>query len=123
MLGSNFITQKTAIEEQPRPLHLPLLDQPTWSGTYFCSTALSENQFQGPVSSNCLALFLKSSVSEKRTDRHSRWEAMGVHDDVRTDARVTEWHVFLRDDQAADTWGREDFGPRTASRQEGRAQN
>ena len=34
---------------------------------------------------------------------------MGVHDDVRTDARVTEWHVFLRDDQAADTWGREDF--------------
>lgn len=48
---------------------------------------------------------------------------MGIHDDVRTNARVTEWHVFLRDDQAADTWGREDFGPRTANRQEGRAQN
>lgn len=27
--------------------------------------------------------------------RHSRWEAVRVHDHVRTDAIITEWHVLL----------------------------
>ena len=47
---------------------------------------------------------------------------MGVHYDVRTDARITKWHVFLRDDQATNTWGREDFMTRRADRQKGRTQ-
>lgn len=60
--------------------------------------------------------------SPKVTDRHSRWEAVRVHYDVGTDARVTERHVFLGDDQAADTWGTGDFTAREANGQEGRTQ-
>lgn len=47
---------------------------------------------------------------------------MWVHYDVRTDARITKWHVFLRDDQATNTWGREDVMPRKANQQKGRIQ-
>ena len=29
---------------------------------------------------------------------------MGIHDDVRTDAKVAEWHIFLVDNETNDTF-------------------
>lgn len=36
--------------------------------------------------------------------RHSGGISMRVHDDIRTDPRVTERHVLLRDDKTTNTW-------------------
>jgi hypothetical protein len=48
---------------------------------------------------------------------------MWVHYDVRTDARITEWHIFLGDDQATDTWERKDFMACKANGQRGSIQD
>lgn len=106
-----FLPQKTALKGKGTPsLHSLCTEQQPCTvggGNLFVwqegQRALSKKiSFRVPWPT-LAAFFLTSSTSEKRTDRHSRWEAVRVHDDVGTDARITKWHVFLRDDQATNT--------------------
>lgn len=130
-----FINQKTVLEGRADLPCVPPTEEssPTlsgarnlfvWIGVKGSFLKISFRVSLPPLPTNQLpAFFLKSSTSEKRTDRHSRWEAMWVHDDVRTDARITKWHVFLRDNQATNTWGKEDFMHVRANGQKGRIQH
>lgn len=43
------------------------------------------------------------------TNRHTRWEAMRVHYDIRTDPCITKWHVLLRNNQSAHPCRRENI--------------
>lgn len=134
MLRGTCIPQKTALEGRAGMLCTPSLEEGnlalSGARNLFIwqkgQRALSKNNFQALTANTPYeptpAFFLKSSTSEKRTDRHSRWEAMWVHDDVRTNARITKRHVFLRDDQATNTWGREDPMPCKAHQQKRRLQ-
>lgn len=47
---------------------------------------------------------IKKSCGAVQSHRHSGGISVRIHDDVRTDSCVTEGHVLLRDDEAANTW-------------------